>query len=281
MLELRCHNISSYFIDSTGRWATGTPIVDTTGSTNISCGDLVSSGGSSANGNSTTSQDGAANPGEQARKKRRSLIIAVCIPLVLLALIVLGGALLYTWKRTRQSHGGLPQTWPPTTIEPKSSPINDDFDPVSLYSPSLPSQTEQTYSYVKLVHNSNHSLSSLSNPTPTIALSYHHERGNSWTTKSPHMYLNNASSFQSQEFIQNLPSNSTRLSTKPLPLLPNARKTSRLHDSEGPSSSIAVHRPLLSVVNADEDPEAVFQHRDAGLVGIEIPPPYPSSNSHA
>ena len=48
---------------------------------------------------------------------------------------------------------------------------------------------------------------------------------------------------------------------------------------EGPSTSVANKQPALLVVNVGEGHEGIFQHRDAGPLGFEIPPPYPERDS--
>lgn len=189
---------------------------------------------------------------------------------------MLGGTTVYTWQRKTRGQTKLPQISSRVTIESKSSPIGNEFDPASLYSPPR----------ARLAHDSNPSLPSLSNTAPTVALSYDPKEGNSWTTKTLHTYLSSASNPQRPSqgsSPANLPENSVAgPSTKPLPLLPDAGQTSRLHDSDEPPINTVAHRPSLSVVNVDEDPEVVFhQHRDAGPVHVEIPPPYPASDSHA
>ncbi|KAF8906974.1 hypothetical protein CPB84DRAFT_334652 [Gymnopilus junonius] len=291
--------MSSYFINSSGRWATGTPVVDTIGSTDISCGDLVTSFGTtslnntssdndSSNLNTSSSSSPGANPtiipeqgiassGEKPKEKLHSLIIGGSIAASLLVLIILCSVAFYTWRRKRQPQA---QTSHRITFEPKSphATINNDFNPLVSSSFILPGLAAQT-SITRQTHTPNPSLSSLPNTAPTVALSYHPMGGNSWTMNPLPTYLNNKPSLDLEEFDQssgyaNLPARSGGPSAKSLP---GIAVFTRLHESKKKPISTA-NWPPLSVANADGDPE-VFQHQDAGPVPIELPPPYPSYGS--
>ncbi|TFK17333.1 hypothetical protein FA15DRAFT_337752 [Coprinopsis marcescibilis] len=85
--------------DVFGRWATGTPLVNTRGSTNVDCTGLVSSPGNST----VLSAEARAREAQSLReeeKKRSSVIAGVTVPLILLLLGGIGG---YFWWRRRQA----------------------------------------------------------------------------------------------------------------------------------------------------------------------------------
>ncbi|KAJ3514253.1 hypothetical protein NLJ89_g2479 [Agrocybe chaxingu] len=112
--------------DLTGRWATGTPIVNTKGSRNVDCVGLVSS-----SGNSTiiAANIVAENAATESEKRRKATVTGVAVTIVLLFLIGLGiGVFFYIRKRKRlwqvEEANTLPHQFPLpyTQIENSTSP---------------------------------------------------------------------------------------------------------------------------------------------------------------
>ncbi|CAA7263779.1 unnamed protein product [Cyclocybe aegerita] len=87
--------------DSTGRWAAGTPIVNTKGSTNVTCPGLLST---SINSTAVMASDTAATEAEAASRRRRSiLIIAITAVSAFLLLIgALGVAVCFAMRKRRR-----------------------------------------------------------------------------------------------------------------------------------------------------------------------------------
>ncbi|KAF8193737.1 hypothetical protein BJ912DRAFT_229914 [Pholiota molesta] len=87
--------------DQTGRWATGTLIVNTKGSSDVSCAGLMSS-----SGNVTLVQQDAdaANRALSAAKNAHSVAVGVAVAFMLIFLIALGiGGVIYLRRRQRQN----------------------------------------------------------------------------------------------------------------------------------------------------------------------------------
>jgi len=84
--------------DLTGRWAFGTPTVNTKGSANVDCIGLVSSSGNSAQ-LQKAAEDAAAAAAAKSRRKTNT-IIGVCVALaILIILAVIVGTVLYMRRR--------------------------------------------------------------------------------------------------------------------------------------------------------------------------------------
>ncbi|KAF8193736.1 hypothetical protein BJ912DRAFT_960300 [Pholiota molesta] len=96
--------------DQTGRWATGTPIVNTNGSSDTSCAGLMSTSGNAP----LVQQDAdGANTGLSGAKKRHSVAIGVGLAVMMIILIALGiGGVIYLRRRQRQNQEFLATTKP-------------------------------------------------------------------------------------------------------------------------------------------------------------------------
>ncbi|PPR06300.1 LOW QUALITY PROTEIN: hypothetical protein CVT26_005132 [Gymnopilus dilepis] len=246
------------FANRTGQWATGTPVVNTTGGTDLTCNGLASSPGTS----------GGSNPPGQnnSHEKNHTLTIALSVALPVLALLILGAVALYARKRRRDNQIAI-EVQPGWTIDPKTSPDRTDFDPASLYMPSPEGQTE-SHSYTRLTQYSTASASTLPGAAPAVALTYHHERGNDWTMKVPSTERNSTLTVMNHS---QYPSTSA---------LPDSLSGGALASPSGPSSARQSfvpseksrtgngHRPpVSSVVDMDEESQLI-QHQDAGLMMV-------------
>ncbi|KAF9005011.1 hypothetical protein BDQ17DRAFT_1304204 [Cyathus striatus] len=88
--------LSASISDLTGRWAKGTPLVRTQGSSDVSCPGLVSS---SSNSNSTSNSNPTPGP-QKSSSKTTAIAIGIAVPVALL--LILGGAILWWHRRRRQ-----------------------------------------------------------------------------------------------------------------------------------------------------------------------------------
>jgi len=265
--------------DFTGQWATGTPIVNTKGSSDVSCVGLVSSSGDST---IIKQQEDAANAAAQTAKRRHATIIGVSVTLVLLFLIGIGGlSFFYLRKRKREAQAELAQAQPHQYVETGSTMLSINN------SDSAPSQPVSRKGAIlaEIQNSDSNSRDSTSSPfqsSSTAALSS--DQGG--LNKSPSVTLTNPNFGQirsqsrnsgvSNPAFANFPSSSIRRSAKGLEA---STVVARSSDSEYPEtdaqavtgdvSGLSIGRGIASSVTD----EVVFQHRDAGVVR-ELPPPY-------
>jgi hypothetical protein len=253
--------------DFTGRWASGTPIVNTQGSADVSCVGLVSS-----SGNSTLiqQQENAANAASQSTKRHRSAIIAVAVILVLLVLMGLGAATFFhRRKREREAQAELAQALPTQYVEPESKMLSSSNRLVSKKA-ALALQEAQNSNAAPGV-----SPSSSSQTLPTAPVPYFHAGSATATLTNPSNAQRPGSRVSNSGFV-NFPATSIRRSAKPSEaIMTSTPAPDSEYPEAGPAPSKTQGDPL-TVTNVGE--EAVFQHRDAGVVR-ELPPPYRARRS--
>ncbi|KAJ7902712.1 hypothetical protein B0H14DRAFT_3422187 [Mycena olivaceomarginata] len=278
--------------DFNGRWATGTPIVKTKGSSNVDCIGLVSSSGDQA---TIAAEAKAAAATSQARKKT-AVITGVVVTLIVLLLLGGIGAYLYLRRRKvqqaarelspRQFEGGSStEAFQETGTQVLS--INAFIAPASPTQPRSPKSPGPSV----LSHSVSTSAPSagpsarryMAAPESTQSAS---SAGSGLTVRNPN--LNRPAAFTS------FPTASVRRSAKEIEA---GLTTAHSIDSEyydGPSDTSsgtpiersrsaavasgpsAVRPPARSAsvgANAGPTDEVIFQHQDAGVLR-ELPPPY-------
>lgn len=247
--------------DLTGRWATGTPIVNTQGAavTDDSCLGLVTS-----SGNSTIikQQEAAANAASQSARSRHAAVTAVAVTLVLLVLIGLAIATSVPMRRRRrEAQAELAQAIPTQYIEPESKmlSINNNLD-------SSSNQPLSGKAALALREGRN----SPSESSSIAALSYQ-TNGSATSTLTNSNIAQRPNNRISNSGFVNFPATSIRRSAK----LAGASATStRVPDSVNPGiGTVLIDAEGAPQTTTRVNEEVVFQHRDAGVVR-ELPPPY-------
>ena len=254
-----------FFFFSTGRWASGTPLVNTqgkafrtmsiyiktnyvptpTGSTNVDCIGLVSS-----SGNSTIIQQAAdaARATASAHKRRQSIIIGVSVTLGFLVLLGISVAAFF-WMRRRQRHKQEEEAIlsPTQFVEVERTPGQVSSDPDSsrlsgkAALAAAAAGAAQSTSSAPQGSTAPGSSPSNSDPIPN----------------SPTRTHTNADS-QSSSGFTTFPTTSIRRN-------PKAAEGGYTVQSSGSDTAVS---PV------DEEGDVVFQHRDGGHVVRELPPPY-------
>ncbi|KAJ6589093.1 hypothetical protein B0H19DRAFT_1102891 [Mycena capillaripes] len=278
--------------DFNGRWAFGTPVVNTKGSTNVDCVGLNSS-----SGNSTVieAQDEAA---AATAKSRQKTAVTVGVVVTLLVLLLLGGVVVFLYMRRRkmqetakeisprQFEAGGAETFQETATQILS--INAFMAPSSPAGTRLQSPGPSVLS---------HSLST-SAPSASTAPSDRHRFVN--VAESDHSVSSTGSGLSvrnpnlDRPAFSRFPTASVRRSAKEIEA---GLRTSNSIDSEyldgtdsqlslrppversqsvaaaGPSGSRPPARSASMGASAAPGEEIIFQHQDAGVVR-ELPPPY-------
>jgi len=258
--------------DLQGRWATGSPVVQTQGSSNVDCIGLVSSTGNSAQVNQSASADGD-------QQKRRSIIIGVSVTFGVLVLIGLGiaGFILYRRRQVqRETEMGPDLT--PRGFSPVTAPHSSGHV-LSINTFIAPESPRSMSDYLSaLPPSASHHVDHSPYPESSLGVhSVHHlsaARSMSTTSRSQSTRTRNRPSFAS------FPSTSVRRSNKAreagygrtdYPSLGSPSQRSPPMTAGSQSINAALAAGLTPIESADD--ELVFQHRDAGLPR-ELPPPY-------
>ncbi|KAJ7159841.1 hypothetical protein C8R43DRAFT_345930 [Mycena crocata] len=277
--------------DLNGRWASGTPIVKTQGSTNVDCVGLVSSSGNSTQ---IKEQEKAALATSKSRKNAATIAGVV---VTLLVLLLLGAAVIFLYLRRRkmqtvrevtprQSEGGkAPQAFEETGGQILS--INTFISPASAPQSILPqSPGASTFS---------NSLSP-SNTSAVTPASFDRRRfagadGSLASVASSGLNVRNPD----RPAFTSFPTASVRRSAKELEATSNSHHSDYSGDecdvssrpfvgrsqSVMPStgtSDVRYPRRSASVGGSGANQEVIYQHQDAGLVR-ELPPPYADQRS--
>lgn len=243
--------------DFTGRWATGTPIVNTRGSTDINCTGLVSS-----SGNSTIIKkaNDAAAAAASASKRKHSIIIGVVVTLASLILIGLGIGAFFWMRRRRQLKRAEEASFSPDQfVEVARAPdqvpsIISDLEPPRRIRPSGKAATNAA------LVAAGASYASTSPQTPS---SPSQDSSGPFSRSSALTNLNT----DSQSSISRLAASSTTSTRRPTKT-GEAGYTGRSPELEYSETAAT---PLERV---GEEGDVVFQHRDGGSVVRELPPPY-------
>ncbi|TFK71393.1 hypothetical protein BDN72DRAFT_456026 [Pluteus cervinus] len=257
--------------DFQGRWASGTPLVTTQGSTDVDCIGLVSS-----TGNSTEMAASNSN----GSSSHRPIIIGVCAALA--ALLLIGGGVIgfIFWKR-RQAQQDIED--------------GQDLEPRQFFdAPGNPGQVVSMNSFITA-----HPTSPKSN-RPMSEMQNFNPYDTPVTTTAPSDFTSASSSSQTgplreRPSFANFPSSSIR-SNKAIeagyarpqdaayltatasapdiagPSEPSGTLLSTTSGSVWSGPSTTTHTGAVDAIQT-HDGEVIFQHRDAGLPR-ELPPPY-------
>ncbi|KAF7329007.1 hypothetical protein MVEN_02530800 [Mycena venus] len=284
--------------DLTGRWAVGTPIVKTKGSSNVDCIGLVSS-----SGNSTVieAQEKAALATSNARKKT-AVVAGVVVTLIVLLLLAAVGVYLYMRRRKmqerspRQFEAGIEAGIEGSSTEAFQETGTQVLSINAFIAPPSPTATSQPRSPKSpgpsvLSH-------SVSTSAPSAGPSARRnvaapESNSSFSSAGSGLVVRNPNLGRAAAFTS-FPSASVRRSAKEIEA---GLSTAHSIDSEyyddssigsrsiersrsaavaGPSAGRGLPTPARSAsVGASAAPgeEIIFQHQDAGIVR-ELPPPY-------
>jgi hypothetical protein len=283
--------------DLNGRWATGTPIVKTTGSTNVDCVGLVSKSGTAAE-----IKAAALAAASSAKARKQSAVIAgVVVTLVVLFLLAGVGVFLFMRRRKvlakadkttpRQFEDGVAPAGPapsyseanthilsinsfinppsPTTDAPKSPPLSNYSSPTNT---SAAVGTNVGFDRARMYAQQD-AMSVSSVPTSTTT-------GGGLSVRNPHP--------QRSAAFSNFPTASVRRSAKSIEagMSSNITEDSEFYEASrpverslstaaGPSSGRMPSPSRSMSVGANTGPaqEIIYQHQDAGIVR-ELPPPY-------
>ncbi|KAJ6602505.1 hypothetical protein DFH09DRAFT_1470167 [Mycena vulgaris] len=258
--------------DSTGRWASGTPIVKTVGSTDTTCGTLNSGSGNSAQLEQAQQQEAALALAASKAKKKTGVIAGVVVTLLVL---LLGGAAVFLYMRRRKTQQKVHEITPrqfeagdaPQTFEPNGGQILSINAFISPGSPTQPRSTQDSSlrstagasparpksvaSSGMSVRNPDRPAAFTSFPTASVRRSAKEIEAGLPTGNSLHSdYSGDGGSDVSSQ-----------------PLVSRARSAM---PSSGPSGA---RYPARSASVGAPSAEIIFQHEDAGVVR-ELPPPY-------
>lgn len=240
--------------DLTGRWASGTPIVHTQGSSDVDCVGLVSSSG---NATQLQQEDDAAAAAAAAERKRTTSIIAgVCVTLGVL-LLGAGGFVTVLYLRRRKAR---------LQALAAKEQLDLSIKPFEEVAPSPTTGEGRVLSINSWINNGP--------ATPrdakfgvTRALSYNADQSAGESSSRP------TSSSSSRPGFANFPVRSVKS------LEAAGLRSDNAGSISSPPSSGDSTRPLMGSVGGEEESgavrEYVIQHRDGGdTVVRELPPPY-------
>jgi len=277
--------------DLTGRWATGTPIVKTTGSSDVDCIGLVSS-----SGNSTViaAEERAANATSAARKKT-AVVAGVVVTLIVLLLLGGVGGYLYMRRRRmqqtvqerspRQFEGGssteafqetgtqvlsinafIAPTSPTEPRSPKSPGFSVMSRTVSTSAPSAGPSGRRFMAGPESDHSvsSNGSGLSVRNPNNPNrpAFSRFPTASVRRSAKEIEAGLSTSNSLDSEYF-----DNSSEITSR----VPIERSRSAVAVAGPSDRGLPVRSASVGASGAQD--EVIFQHQDADILR-ELPPPY-------
>ncbi|RDB22407.1 hypothetical protein Hypma_010516 [Hypsizygus marmoreus] len=251
--------------DSNGRWAAGTPLVKTKGSTATDCGGLLSTSGIAPISNITTttmsgntSPTNTTNPSNTSESNSKTpVIVGVCVSIGCVLLI--GALAFWLYRHRRKTHMDLePRSFKETTTSP-----------VSI-------STSETG------HAANGNGYTILAPTRTGKFSAP-PASHASTTATSGLFTEGGGSSNEPTASGSTPTSVTR--ERGLP--PKAAEAP--NSSNSPASSPQVTAPAVHSMSQSKDSrwppgmpeqgssaalnEVIFQHRDAGVVR-ELPPPY-------
>ncbi|RXW22301.1 hypothetical protein EST38_g3548 [Candolleomyces aberdarensis] len=241
--------------DLTGRWATGTPYVETYGSEDYECVGLVSSSSTAARlKEETDARKRAAN------KRRTGIIVGVTVPLVIILLALIGGGV--WWYRRRQERQAREPA--PDSVEPYSYHEEPLTLPAGLYGSS---------SGYSPVSKSALETSQMVNVGESGVLSYATAPSGAGSP-SIHGSFSHSSAFTSSD-TAHTGGVRTRPSFNTFPVRPSTSKSAEAAQAPvilSPDSEYASGSSARPVSGGGE--EIIIQHRDGGGVVRELPPPY-------
>jgi hypothetical protein len=275
-------NILAAVSDSSGQFGNTTVLVNTIGSTNVSCVGLVSRAG-----NSTVISAANAKAKSEAKKsKRRTIIIAVCATIG--SLIVISAALFALFLRRKKRIRGIQDGQDTLARVFKEDTIDA---PESFTQPS-PSKQQMAQMTISPDASPSTTASGSILPPPGIAVS------NSQDSSSPQYAQTIPSDSTSQE--RGSPTagsaNTSNPNTPNTPLSPHSfdnngrhvktrtRSTRSTDDRRAGSSHPSSSNPSVPLpgrpftagsqpLDPDTEPDIIIQHRDGGTIQ-ELPPPY-------
>lgn len=240
--------------DLTGRWATGTPLVNTKGSSNVDCIGLVS-----ASGNSTILQKEAEARKDAANKKRTALIAGITVPVTVVVLSAIAFGVWFFLRRRKEKKLN-------EKLGADLEPRQFDYQPTSPNAFSTGHFPEGDSSL-----NSNRSLKGLP-PLPSGEngpLIYRYPAAGGSQSDPRASYSNYDTSDAS----------SSNRDARPHPPFVPVRRTGKAAEAAqqshiSPDSEYyhASGSALLPSTN-EAGEEVIIQHRDGGTVR-ELPPPY-------
>ncbi|KAF9565450.1 hypothetical protein CPC08DRAFT_720534 [Agrocybe pediades] len=260
--------------DLTGRWATGTPIVNTKGSADTSCTGLVSSSGDAA---TLDKEAAAALAASRSAAQRRTTATAVAVTLTLL--LLLGLAVLgffYLRKRKREAEVERAETTAHQfTVEPESKMLSitnylvstsdskqDQKAPLDPVPPNPLFPEYKSPAEVPVSRGSDYIGSKIVLPTGKAGVLGVANPSNSPAPRRP-------SSRTSNPGFANFPATSIRRSAKAVEA---AIVENQSPESEYSQDGIPASSTTRSRMNARND-STILQHQDAESVR-ELPPPY-------
>jgi hypothetical protein len=263
--------------DSNGNFARGTPLVNTQGSSDVSCTGLVSSSG---NATAIKEADDAASAAASAAQARKRANTAIAVSVTLILLLFVGGGI-YVYLRIRRRQRAADdidgQDTKPRKFEEVGEPL-----PIT---PPLPFESEsgRTSSssssgarslppYPLHRHDSNCPPDCVGDrqlDTPHYPSQFPSNRSQAALGSDPLSQRYNKANEAGVRFIPT--AGDVRRAASTLPSHPRARLPSL------PSRSISAdvrRSPARNSLDPSITPDVVFQHRDGGVVLQELPPPY-------
>ncbi|KAJ2918920.1 hypothetical protein MD484_g1560, partial [Candolleomyces efflorescens] len=244
--------------DFTGRWATGTPWVETYGSDNVDCVGLISSP-------STVAQlaKEAEDRQRAANKKRTGIIVGVTVPLVVILLAVIGFGV--WWYRRRQER--LAREPAADSVEPYSYHEEPLTLPSSFYGSSSSGYSPVSKTALETTQRTNVGESGVLSYTtapsgagsPSIHGSFSHSSA----------FTSSDTAHTGSGVVRPRPSFNT------FPVRPSTSKSAEAAQAPvilSPDSEYASGSSTRHVNGGGE--EIIIQHRDGGGVVRELPPPY-------
>lgn len=247
--------------DFTGQWATGVPIVNTTGSENYDCVGLVS-----ANGIASELAEEARVRRASTASRRTAIIAGVTVPLTVL---LIGIGLGFWWYRRRQEEtkGAEPTDLEPFTYQEKKLPLI----------PGDPGQDSLTgylgQSKADLASQaSTLALTSTRGARPRSYVAVPSSRSNSPSIPSP-SGTTSTSGLSSQEGTRERRTAASFCTFPPSRKAAEAAQKPVVAGSSNRGSEDIPFPPGIEPVIPAGGEEIVIQHRDGGLVR-ELPPPY-------
>jgi hypothetical protein len=231
--------------DATGTYASGTPIVSTTGSSNVDCVGLVSTSGNSTQMAAQAAAQAAVNRTRARSRRRKDIIVGVVVGLV--GSVVIVAAIICLMARSRRTERGVMvgQDTRPRLFEVEQAiPVTAQSD---------------------LRNSSRKALMANSPSSPTADT----PGGSSSSGSGPNRLLQDSDTSASAHF----PDDAAAGGSSP----PGRRNKAVSAYMRATRSVGEVLRPALrrgrDPVDPDLEPDIIIQHRDGGVVQ-ELPPPY-------
>ncbi|KAJ3577010.1 hypothetical protein NP233_g18 [Leucocoprinus birnbaumii] len=265
-------------VDSLGRWATGTPFVSTFGSTNVDCIGF----GTITDSQSDLNQQEAERRAAQASKRRTSIIVGVVVSIVLLLLIA--GAV-GTWLYVRKKKRGVRHEEAVLDVTPRQFVESGSAGQVLSINNFMDTSTITTPSPMKgsFITPESHGLPYVVEPFGHDTLSIDTSTRLSTSGAGSAVSPSGGANLQSRPSFANFPATSVRRSKAQEAAQEGMSETNHtiLSRSSMPSGSSgqpvwpARSGSLQGAGMSDAgEPELIYQHRDAGQVVRELPPPY-------